>query len=286
MNNNYINGADPWIIYQDGFYYYSYSYKDGIYVYKMKTINDLNRKGKLIYKTSNKTNPWTPEIHYINNMWYIYYAQPKSGYDDRRMYVLSSKNPLGPYKFEGQITDETDKWAIDGTVLKWNQQLYFIWSGWEKDENVCQNLYIAHMSSPTKIDGKRVLISKPEYNWEKHGIPLVNEGPEVLIKDGRLFIIYSASGSWTKYYCLGMLSFIGDDLLDKKSWKKSSKPIFESNGDILAPGHACFVKEDGEDYIIFHCFPDKDSVNWEKRIIRKQKFVWKKGIPNFYLNKK
>lgn len=198
------------------------------------------------------------------------------------MYVLSSANPLGPYKYEGQITDDTDKWAIDGTVLKWNNELYFIWSGWEEDENICQNIYIAHMKNPTTIDGKRVLISKPEYDFEKHGNPLVNEGPEVLIEDGKLFIIYSASGSWTKHYCLGMLSFDGKDLLNKNSWEKRPTTIFETTNDVLAPGHACFVKENGEDYIIFHQFPDENSVDWEKRIIRKKKFIWKNGIPNFY----
>lgn len=282
LNNNYIRGADPWVIYQDGFYYYSYSNEDGIYIYKMKSINDLDRKGKLVYKTSNKSNPWAPEIHYINDKWYVYYAEDKLGNNNRRMYVLSSENPLGPYKYEGQITDDTDKWAIDGTVLKWNNELYFIWSGWEEDENICQNIYIAHMKNPTTIDGKRVLISKPEYDFEKHGNPLVNEGPEVLIEDGKLFIIYSASGSWTKHYCLGMLSFDGKDLLNKNSWKKRPTTIFETTNDVLAPGHACFVKENGEDYIIFHQFPDENSVDWDKRIIRKKKFIWENGIPNFY----
>ncbi len=31
------------------------------------------------------------------------------------------------------------------------------------------------------------------------------EGPQILRRNGKLFLIYSASGSWTEDYCLGML---------------------------------------------------------------------------------
>jgi GH43 family beta-xylosidase len=39
-----------------------------------------------------------------------------------------------------------------------------------------------------------VRLSSPEYDWEKHDTPLINEGPEVLWHGAQLFLIYSASG--------------------------------------------------------------------------------------------
>jgi GH43 family beta-xylosidase len=59
------------------------------------------------------------------------------------------------------------------------------------------------------IDGNRVLISSPGYDWETVGdlnnpndVPHVNvnEGPVALIHNKKLFIIYSASGCWTDAY--------------------------------------------------------------------------------------
>ena len=57
----------------------------------------------------------------------------------------------------------------DGTVLELNGELYFLWSGWEGDVNVAQNIYIAHMSDPCTIDSERVCLSTPTYSWEKRG---------------------------------------------------------------------------------------------------------------------
>src|SRR5690606_20538782 len=99
---------------------------------------------------------------------------------------------------KGQVTDATDKWAIDGLVLEQEDQLYFVWSGWEGDENIAQNTYIAPMSNPYTINGPRVLISKPDLAWEQAGgPPYINEGQAILKKDGQVHIAYSGAGSWT-----------------------------------------------------------------------------------------
>ena len=60
------------------------------------------------------------------------------------------------------------------------------------------------MSDPATISGERVLIAEPQQNWERVEMPIC-EGPQVLRRNGDLFIVYSASASWTADYCLGML---------------------------------------------------------------------------------
>lgn len=93
---------------------------------------------------------------------------------------------------------EEDYWAIDGTVLQYgNGKLYFIWSGWpEIDSGFPQNLYIAEMCDPLTICSRRVLIKTVDYSWERNGAELI-EGPQILHNAGRVFVVYSASGSWT-----------------------------------------------------------------------------------------
>ena len=131
--------------------------------------------------------------------------------------------------------------------------LYFIWSGWEGDVDVSQQLYIAPMSDPFTVCGERTCISRPEHDWECHGRPTVNEGPEVLKKDGTVHIVYSASGSWTDDYCLGLLTLTGPDPLD--------------------PAGA-------EDWIVYHANEVSGS-GWRGRSVRAQKFGWDGTTPVF-----
>ncbi|NJW55375.1 family 43 glycosylhydrolase, partial [Salinimicrobium sp. CDJ15-91] len=116
-----------------------------------------------------------------------------------------------------------------------------------------------------ELEGNRVLLSEPTYNWEKQGDlddkdnpphVSVNEGPQYLEHNGQVFIVYSANGCWTDYYSLGLLSLTGEDILDPANWEKNAKPIFrksEENG-VYAPGHNSFFKSpDGtEDWILYH----------------------------------
>jgi GH43 family beta-xylosidase len=79
------------------------------------------------------------------------------------------------------------------------------------------------MSSPTTLTGKVTLLSKPDYEWEKRKYE-VNEGPAVLIRNGKVFMTFSASAIDANY-CMGLLTASADaDLLEPKSWAKTPEP--------------------------------------------------------------
>lgn len=282
-------GADPWVTYQEGFYYYCYSRNNKIWVTRAPKLQEaVQRRGKAIWEPPPgqpySKELWAPELHFLNGKWYVYFAADDGRNENHRMYILESEteDALGKYIFRGKIAAPLDKWAIDGTVMVYEGQMYFIWSGWAGDENVQQNLYIAPMKNPTTISGNRVLISKPEYDWETVGNPLINEGPEVLRKDDRVFIIYSASGSWTDSYCLGQLTLAGENPLDPTGWKKRKTPVFAGTANVISPGHASFTKSpDGtEDWIVYHAakYP---GAKWNRNV-RMQRFAWDiEGNPSF-----
>jgi len=230
------------------------------------------------------TEYWAPELHKINGKWYIYVAADDGDNNNHRMYVLecTGDDPTDPFEMKGQITDPTDKWAIDGTVLQLNGECYFIWSGWEHDNNVAQNIYIAHMSNPWTIDSERVMLSTPDHTWEQQGgRPRVNEGPTTLIKDGTVHIIYSASGSWSDYYCLGKLTYRGGDILDASNWTKSEEPVFERTNKVVGPGHCSFTKAiDGSDWIVYHGNL-VSGTGWDGRSVWIQPFSWDGDEPVF-----
>lgn len=298
------SGPDPWIIQRNGYYYYSRSSGNGLALIKAKSIAELkNSELKIVWRPPAGTNYsrelWAPELHFIRDKWYIYFAADNGSNNNHRMYVIenTSADPTeGTWTYLGKISDVKDKWAIDGSVFEFQNKLYMIWSGWEGDVNGQQNIYIAAMKNPWTIDGERVKISSPELKWETIGdlnnpndVPHVNvnEGPVALLHGPRLFIIYSASGCWTDNYCLGMLTFTGkSNLLDQKSWKKNPEPVFKQkpeNG-VYAPGHnSFFTSPDGkEDWILYHANSAPGQGCGGFRSPRAQKFTWKSdGSPDF-----
>jgi len=299
-------GPDPWALLHDGKYYYMHTMKDSLVLWVTADITHVrNAARKTIWKPtdpSNSKNLWAPEIHFIHNKWYVYYAADDGNTDNHQMYVLENgnKDPLsGSFIMKGRIsTDKDNNWAIDGSVFENKGKWYMVWSGWQtrrvNDETQC--IYIASMSNPWTLNSDRVLISKPELEWERKYINpagwtpehkiFVNEGPQPLQSPSGKYvhIAYSASGCWTPFYALGLLTAkTSDDLLNPASWKKSLHPVFSASPEnsVYGTGHNSFFKSpDGkEDYILYHARdtetdpPGKGDV----RTPRMQKFSWDKN---------
>jgi GH43 family beta-xylosidase len=298
------SGADPYSYYKDSYYYYTHTQGNAITIWKTKNLAHLKMaERKTIFTppegTSYSKQIWAPEIHFIDNRWYAYFAADNGNNTFHRMYVLENPSPdpmKGEWFFKGKISDDSDKWAIDGDVFIYRKQLYFVWSGWEGDQNGQQNIYIAKMKNPWTIESKRVLISSSTYDWEMNGDlndpqnpphVNVNEGPQALQHGKKLFIIYSASGCWTDFYALGLLSFAGKkNLLQAKKWKKNPEPVFKQSKEngVYAPGHNSFFKSPNgkEDWILYHANSKPGQGCGRYRSPRTQKFTWNKdGTPNF-----
>jgi hypothetical protein len=126
------------------------------------------------------------------------------------------------------------------------------------------------MSNPYTIDSERAEIARPTYSWETNHSPFVNEGPEVMIHNQTINLVFSASGSWTNDYCMGLITAsIHADPMNPESWKKRSDPIFKSGNGLFGPGHGSFTSDN---WVIFHTAAYNGS-GW-KRQIRIQTFMW------------
>ena len=225
-----LQRADPWIYkHTDGYYYFTASVPeyDRIEIRRSKTINGLAESEAVTVWRKHKegmlsANIWAPEIHYIDGKWYVYFAaarttETKEGLFDHRIFVLEneSENPLeGSWVEKGQLKTNWESFALDATTFEHKGIRYLVWA--QKDPNICgnSNLYIAKMSNPWTIEGKQVMITEPEYDWEKIGF-LVHGGTAVINRNGKIFISYSASATDFNY-CMGVL--IADensDLLNK-----------------------------------------------------------------------
>jgi len=297
-------GADPWSIYKNGYYYYTHTFGDRLVIWKTKSIADLKTAPNKTVFMPPPGKPyskglWAPELHFINSKWYLYFAADSGRNESHRLWVLEnpSTDPLkGDWVLKGRVADSSNKWAIDASVFQHKGKMYMIWSGWESDSNGRQDIYISKMKNPWTLEGKRVRLSSPTLDWERHGDlndpynpphVYVNEGPQFLQHGDRIFLIYSASGCWTEYYALGMLSTGADsNLLDSASWRKSPEPVFKqsiANG-VYAPGHNSFFKSpDGtQDWILYHANSAPGQGCGRNRSPRAQMFTWNDdGTPDF-----
>ncbi|HYH04957.1 MAG TPA: family 43 glycosylhydrolase [Bacillota bacterium] len=264
----------------------SSGYVAQIKLYQSKSLSNLFTSGtnKVIYTPSsggwNNRDVWAPEIYKLNGTWYIYYSA------NWRVGVLacSSSDPMnGTWTDRGALTPSTEA-AIDGTVLQQNGNLYLIYS---RSISGTQYLYIRKMASPTALSGDAaVRLSAPTYSWEKQGLN-VNEGPQILQRNGKTFCIHSASYCATQYYCLGMLSCSSTaDPMNAGNWTKSSTSVFSQStvDGLYGVGHGNFTQSpDGkEDWIVYHGCITASATTYQPRYVCMQQFGWNSdGTPNF-----
>ena len=294
------SGPDPWVAQKDGFYYYTHTLGNKIAIWKTAKMDELYKASPVTVwnaqpNTTYSADIWAPELHFLNNKWYLYFAADNNGNNStHRIYVLentSSDPTAGVWVMKGKLSDITDKWAIDASVFTYNGTSYEIWSGWQGDVDGEQDIFIAKLANPYTIGSQRVLIARPSNEWETKitsGINvMVNEGPEALINNsGKLFITYSAGGCWSDDYSLGLLSLKeGGDPMNASDWIKNPSPVFTKNTNgAYGPGHNGFFKSpDGtEDWILYHANNTSGQGCGDARSPRMQKFVWKAdGTPDF-----
>lgn len=256
--------ADPFVyLHTDGYYYFTGSMPqyDCIELRRAKTLNGLlTADAKVIwYKHTTGemgANIWAPELHYINGNWYIYFtAGDTIDTWEIRPYVLmcSDEDPMrGKWQEMGKVDVGIQSFSLDMTTFVHKGEQYALWA--QKVEMYGpSNIYIAKMKDPCTLATKPVMLTTPEYFWEKQGFE-VNEGPAVLVHGGKVIVTYSASDTGWRY-CMGMLwADENSDLLDRISWRKSDTPVFftsESN-EQYGPGHNCFTTDGDRDVLIYH----------------------------------
>ncbi|MEH7255408.1 family 43 glycosylhydrolase [Neobacillus niacini] len=293
--------ADPWVYkHSDGYYYFTASVPeyDRIEVRRAKTIQGLSDAAPVVVWRRYESGPmsaniWAPEIHYIDRKWYIYYAAAREDEIFRhRMYVLEngSENPLeGNWIEKGQVKTDWESFSLDATTFAHQGTWYYVWAQNDPKFEASTNLYIAKMINPWTIEGPQVMISHPEYEWEKRGF-WVNEGPAVLKKNGKIFISYSASAT-DHNYCMGLLmADVNSDLLNPHSWIKSQSPVFQTNEETgqYGPGHNSFTysEDESQTILIYHSRNYRDIIGnslWDpNRHTRAQVLNWKEnGFPDF-----
>lgn len=297
-----LQRADPHVsLHSDGHYYYTATVPeyDRIELRRTRSLNDLARADTKVVWRKHAAGPmshhiWAPELHHIDGKWYLYFTAGRADAPlEIRLYVLEnpSANPLeGQWTERGQLKTGWESFALDATTFELKGQRYLAWT--QRPPTADKHLtavYIAKMDTPLSIAGPATLLTAPEYPWEKVKFD-VNEAPAVLVRNGRVFLTYSASATDANY-TLGMLSAPASaNLLDRAAWTKSPVPVFQSSAATgqFGPGHNAFTTTpDGKgDILVYHARSYRDitgdSLHDPNRHTRAQLIEWRPdGTPDF-----
>ena len=245
-----IRGADPSVIKTDDGYVAIESRRGRqLFVRVAARLEDLAAaKAHRIWSDPDRLGDvWAPEILFRNGRYEVYFT---AGVDRfHRMYTIRSDRPEAGYGDAMLIELPDNKWAIDGVPFTYQGADYFIWSGWQGDTDVQQDIFIAPMNRDGVVQAPRVAIASPDRAWENVAkeTPSINEGPQPIVDPaGQLHVVYSANGSWGANYCLSDLRLeAGGNPLDPDAWRESDGCLFGANPSTLATGATLAIKSKG-----------------------------------------
>lgn len=230
---------------------------------------------------------WAPELHFFQGRWHIFASHRRSEGKYYRMFALRSRtNSLfGPYEYLGPLNAVA---AIDPHLFKHQGNTYITYSQflYNSTGRFIQCIYLAPLISATQIGEPRVRLSCPVYSWEQQGAS-INEGPQIITRNGRTFLIYSASGAWSADYSLGMLTLkrgAEGSILSSASWTKSKNPVFKKAPSIgiYGPGHNSFTRGPNGEYLMVYHTKRTTEDSFEMREVHAKEYTWnKKGAPVF-----
>lgn len=268
-----LDTPDPCIVYNenDGYYYGIHTGHTKLTMHRARCLRDMfsASESSVIYEPRDEDGTygffWAPEIHIINGVWYIYTStHEKDTKGHKHVIVLKAKSeqPLDGFELFGHINPEL--LAIDPTIYqdKKHGKLYLCSSAVIGRK---QKLIIQQLSDPATPVGEWQVIAEPVYDWEMlypydDTWGQINEGAYFIESKDRLFIVYSGNGCWSDDYVMGILEFVGDDILSPDSWKKYEKPFMTKGNGNFGPGHATFFKSpDGSElWICHHCLHESN----------------------------
>ncbi len=270
------NTPDPCIVFSDKHNCYYAIHTTGADCKSMKIIMHRSEKladiftgeSNVVYEANAEDNTygyfWAPEMHFIDGMWYIYTSTCRSETDGTKHVICLRAKTEDPFDgFELAAHINPDLYAIDPTIYqdKKNNKLYISYS---VVDDHGQAVVIQELKSPVEPIGAYEIIAEPQYDWEL--VPpydkgfIINEGSYFIEKDDRLFIVYSGNGCWSDDYVLGILEFVGDDIMSADSWIKYSVPFMTKGNGNYGPGHATFFysPDKTELWICHHCLKKSD----------------------------
>ena len=244
---------------------------------------------------------WAPEFHVIDGRLSILFMPCYNGSNGRpdmwtgRASIIQLKqdaqgndlNPAVPANWtkaqkvvraDGSILNPVQNISLDMTYFQDSGQSYYAWQ-------MLGSIFIAKMdpANPTRLTSAPVRILAPEYAWDN----TIAEGPNVHVRDGKLYLIYSGS-TVGDTYTTGLATATageGVDLTSPAAWSKLNYPIQKSglfNGEWqLGTGHGMWSFDEDDNLLyVFHARTSNNGLTGRDTFVRRVHFA-ADGLPIF-----
>lgn len=273
--------GDPHVLYENSEYFtFATGGPIGFNVWRSADLTTF-AKEKAVKKISWVSGDyWAPEVYAANGRYYMFFTGRWKENGSLRIGVAVADAPQGPYEdaIGGPLFDFGYA-VIDGTLLYGEDGTPYMIYSRDCSENVVDGRHESHLYGVQLADdllsvvGDPVLLTTPDTPWElTTGDYLWNEGPAVLVRDGKYYLFYSANGYATKEYAVGVA--VADHPLGPYV-KQENNPILnyiEEGGEVIVsgPGHNSFFTVGDELFTSYHThtYPNAPSGNRQVNIDR------------------
>ena len=235
QNNVIKNGADPDILYHDG-YYYMYVTGDHYPVYRSSDLAKWEYVGTSLPEVSwniDKRYMWAPDVEYINGKFYMAVSMGEFGFG-----IAVSDKPEGPFVCAGDMPFLTQ--TIDGHIyVDDDGRIYLYYTSW--CDGRAYGIWGVEMESDclTPKWETEKLIFTPTEPWESTmGRGGVVEAPYMLKKEGVYYLVYSGS-HFEADYAVGYATSTSPL---EGFVKSANNPILRGTADTRGTGHCSIVE--------------------------------------------
>lgn len=234
-NNVIKNGADPDILYHDG-YYYMYVTGDFYPVYRSADLAKWEYVGVSLPEVSwniDKRYMWAPDVEYINGKFYMAVSMGEAGFG-----IAVADKPEGPFVCAGEMPFLTK--TIDGHIFVDDDgRIYLYYTSW--CDGRAYGIWGVEMESDCltpKWENEK-LIFTPTEDWESSmNMGGIVEAPFMLKKEGVYYLVYSGS-NYQADYAVGYATSTSP----LEGFVKSEhNPILRGTADTRGTGHCSIVE--------------------------------------------
>jgi beta-xylosidase len=233
------NLADPTVIEHGGVYYlYATGEVQGDNGYRAYTSTNLVdwQRGPVVFQPGDR-HIWAPDVWRdpASGRFYLYYTA------NRTIGVAEAAGPLGPFERPRQLYAK----AIDAHLFRDDDgklYLYYV-------QVPGFRITVQPMRSPIEPAGAARVVLQPESAWEKRA-GHVTEGPWVLKRGGRYYLLYSGSGADTPDYAVGYATAASPLGPFERA---AHNPILQRGEGLFGPGHGSALRDRaGQWWYVYH----------------------------------
>jgi GH43 family beta-xylosidase len=242
--------ADPAVLRHEGVYYLyatgEVNGDNGIRVHTSTNLVDWQR-GPVVFEPG-QPHVWAPDVWRdpASGRFYLYYTVNET------VGVADADGPLGPFTARRKFFDR----AIDAHLFRDDDgrlYLYYVqFPGFR--------VSVQPMAGPMEPAGEPREILHPESAWETQA-GRVTEGPWMIKRGNRYYLLYSGSGASTPDYAVGYAT--ADNPLGPFT-RAAHNPILHRSEGLFGPGHGCAIQDPAGQW--WHVYHQKrtDRIEWPR----------------------